>query len=282
MNMDERIARINALYHKSQKDGLTDAEKEEQARLRKEYVASVRANLRGQLDSITIEKPDGTKENLGEKYGKKTSYIKDPDGAARGPQDEHSRIVSESKREIRKRILKIRDELDDKERERGTLLMTERILGHQWFYRSEIILGFASYGSEIGTWELLREALRLGKRVYLPKVAGEGEQARMFFFRIMGLEELKTGYRGIPEPEGDSEEYIYREDEADHTLMLMPGAAFDPYRNRIGYGKGFYDRFLADKEALRLRTIAVGYRCQLVDEIPAEERDVRPYQVICV
>ncbi len=69
MNMDERIARINALYHKSQKEGLTDAEKEEQARLRKEYVASVRANLRGQLDSITIENPDGTKVNLGEKYG---------------------------------------------------------------------------------------------------------------------------------------------------------------------------------------------------------------------
>lgn len=69
MNMDERIARINALYHKSQEEGLTEAEKEEQARLRKEYVASVRANLRGQLDNITIVNPDGTKENLGEKFG---------------------------------------------------------------------------------------------------------------------------------------------------------------------------------------------------------------------
>lgn len=72
MNMEERIARINALYHKSQKEGLTEAEKEEQARLRKEYVASVRANLRGQLDSITIERPDGSKENLGEKFGHRT------------------------------------------------------------------------------------------------------------------------------------------------------------------------------------------------------------------
>lgn len=71
MNMEERIARINALYHKSQKEGLTPEEKEEQARLRKEYVASVRANLRGQLDNITIEYPDGKKENLGEKFGKK-------------------------------------------------------------------------------------------------------------------------------------------------------------------------------------------------------------------
>ena len=71
MNMDERIARINALYHKSQNEGLTEEEKAEQARLRKEYVASVRANLRGQLDNITIERPDGTMETLGKKFGGK-------------------------------------------------------------------------------------------------------------------------------------------------------------------------------------------------------------------
>lgn len=71
MNMDERIARINALYHKSQAEGLTEEEKAEQARLRKEYIASVRANLRGQLDNITIERPDGSMENLGEKFGGK-------------------------------------------------------------------------------------------------------------------------------------------------------------------------------------------------------------------
>ncbi|MGN0166834.1 MAG: DUF896 domain-containing protein [Acetatifactor sp.] len=71
MNMNERIARINELYHKSQAEGLTEEEKEEQARLRKEYVASVRNNLRSQLDNITIEKPDGSMVNLGEKYGKK-------------------------------------------------------------------------------------------------------------------------------------------------------------------------------------------------------------------
>ena len=71
MNMDERIVRINELYHKSQKEGLSEAEKQEQAKLRKEYVDSVRNNLRSQLDNITIEKPDGSMVNLGEKYGKK-------------------------------------------------------------------------------------------------------------------------------------------------------------------------------------------------------------------
>ena len=71
MNMDEKIKRINELYHKSKAEGLTDAEKEEQQVLRKEYVASFRANLRSQLNSITIQKEDGTLENLGEKYASK-------------------------------------------------------------------------------------------------------------------------------------------------------------------------------------------------------------------
>lgn len=64
MNMDERIKRINELYHKSKAEGLNEDEKEEQARLRAEYVASVRANLRAQLDNVTVERPDGTVESL--------------------------------------------------------------------------------------------------------------------------------------------------------------------------------------------------------------------------
>jgi len=71
MKMEERIKRINELYHKSQREGLTEEEKQEQDRLRKEYVANVRANLRAQLDNISVENPDGTIENLGEKFGNK-------------------------------------------------------------------------------------------------------------------------------------------------------------------------------------------------------------------
>lgn len=74
MNMEERIARINELYHKSQAEGLTEEEKTEQAKLRAEYIASVRGNLRAQLDSVTIVNPDGTKTNLGEKYGNQKSH----------------------------------------------------------------------------------------------------------------------------------------------------------------------------------------------------------------
>ena len=73
MTLEEKIKRINELYHKSKAEGLTDAEKEEQQALRKDYIANVRANLRGQLNSITIQKEDGSLENLGEKFGDKNA-----------------------------------------------------------------------------------------------------------------------------------------------------------------------------------------------------------------
>ena len=66
----EQIDRINELYHKSKAEGLTPAEKEEQARLRREYVEAFRMSLRGQLDRIGIVEEDGSVTNLGEKYGK--------------------------------------------------------------------------------------------------------------------------------------------------------------------------------------------------------------------
>ena len=68
MTMDERIARINALYHKSQNEGLTEEEQAEQKKLREEYVANIRAGLRMQLNNIDIQEKDGSITNLGEKF----------------------------------------------------------------------------------------------------------------------------------------------------------------------------------------------------------------------
>ncbi len=72
MTVAEMTKRINELYHKSQDEGLTEAEKEEQKRLRQAYVANVRANLRGQLDNISIIEKDGSVTDLGEKFGSKS------------------------------------------------------------------------------------------------------------------------------------------------------------------------------------------------------------------
>ncbi|MDE7266479.1 MAG: DUF896 domain-containing protein [Lachnospiraceae bacterium] len=73
MGLEERIKRINELYHKSQAEGLTEAEKQEQAKLRAEYVANVKANLKSQLDNVSIQEADGSITNLGEKFRKQTS-----------------------------------------------------------------------------------------------------------------------------------------------------------------------------------------------------------------
>jgi len=72
MITEKKIERINELYRKSKAEGLTEEEKKEQDMLRKEYIASVRANLRSQLNNIDMVNEDGTVENLGEKYGKQT------------------------------------------------------------------------------------------------------------------------------------------------------------------------------------------------------------------
>lgn len=71
MNVEQMTARINELYHKSQGEGLTEAEKQEQKELRSAYVANVRANLRGQLDNISIVEKDGSITDLGKKHGDK-------------------------------------------------------------------------------------------------------------------------------------------------------------------------------------------------------------------
>ncbi len=183
-----------------------------------------------------------------------------------------------AKKNLRRQVLRKRDALSPQEKEQGALLLAERILGHQWFYLSDVLLGFASYGSEISTDEILEEALRRGKALYLPKVEGE----EMSFYRVLDLTQLREGYRGIREPAGNTDRYVYDAAGCSRTLMLMPGAAFDPMRSRMGYGKGFYDRYLADKPMLQLRTIGVGFACQMVESVPSGERDIRPCQVICV
>ncbi len=185
----------------------------------------------------------------------------------------------EKKKEIRKRVLAKREALTPAERYRSAVLVTDRILDHHWFNNAEYLLLFASYGSEISTDALFQEALKKGKRVYMPRVEGEV----MEFYRIASKEELVAGYKGIFEPDGMSEKFLYSEafrQNPDEVLMIMPGAAFDPKRNRIGYGKGFYDKYLADKQ--ELHTIAIGFDCQMVDCINTDENDIKPMQVICL
>lgn len=72
--VEQKIARINALYRKSKAEGLTDAEKREQKVLRQEYLEAIRGNLRSQLNNIDIQEKDGSITNLGQRYGEKTGH----------------------------------------------------------------------------------------------------------------------------------------------------------------------------------------------------------------
>lgn len=72
--LEDKITRINELYRKSKAEGLTESEKKEQADLRREYIETIRGNLRGQLNNISIKNDDGTIENLGEKYAGKKGH----------------------------------------------------------------------------------------------------------------------------------------------------------------------------------------------------------------
>ena len=186
--------------------------------------------------------------------------------------------MAETKRELRKRIISQRGLLSDAERKNSQILLKERILSHQWFCEAKELLAFVSYGSEIDTDDIIAEAYIRQKKVYVPKIEGD----MMTFYRIMPGEELIEGYKGILEPDllTTHEKFVFDREKQNDVLMIMPGVAFDAKRNRIGYGKGFYDKYLADKPDLR--TIAVGFAMQMIPEIEAEETDIRPMQVICV
>lgn len=184
------------------------------------------------------------------------------------------------KRAIRREILKKRDALTVEERRNADVYMTERIIGHQWFYRAEIVLAFVNYGSEISTQEIIEEALRKGKKVFVPKIEVVRNTEVMEFYRVTSMDQLQEGYKGILEPDGSTERFEYEAYQECRMLLLMPGVAFDIYGNRMGYGKGFYDRFLADKELLQTYSIGIGYKCQQVESVPVDEYDIKPYQVV--
>ncbi len=198
--------------------------------------------------------------------------------------------LEEKKKQLRRQMKALRDAISEAERERARVLITERILGHQWFYGANRVLAFMPFGSEIDITEILQETIRQGKDLYLPRT--EGAQIR--FYRVRDLKDLVPGTYGILEPPApaDEGESLYRYDPGEEALRgdarfpelcIMPGLAFDVTKARLGYGGGYYDRFLADKFLLSLQSIAVGFACQQVPELlPVLPSDVRPGQVILV
>lgn len=185
----------------------------------------------------------------------------------------------ETKREIRKRILALRDQLSDVERMEKSVSIVDTLLGLEEYEQADRILSFVSYQSEVELDAFLIRCFQDGKQVFVPLVCGD----EMRFFEITSMQDLNIGYKGILEPAFDEEkEYLLSQDDesAGRDLMIMPGAAFDTKGNRIGYGKGFYDKFLS--KGFDGTKLAVAYELQIVPEnsFEAEETDIRPDQII--
>lgn len=125
------------------------------------------------------------------------------------------------------------------------------------------VYGYLPYNQEVRTVPMLQRALRDGKRVAVPKVYGD----TMRFIYIDDFTQVEKGYAGIPEPIADAP---VAEDE--NALVLMPGLAFDAQGHRVGYGGGFYDKFLALEP--NHPTLALCYDFQMYPHLDTEEFDM--------
>lgn len=147
--------------------------------------------------------------------------------------------------------------------------ITERILALEEYRNAGVVFAYMDLPGEVQTRELIRSCLKDGKKVAIPKV-WSGNEPKMKFYEITGFDHLIPGMMQIPEPDPRCCPCL---DEEEKALVIMPGVAFDLDLNRIGYGAGFYDRYL-HKHTEHV-TAAVAFDFQIFDEVPCEETDVR-------
>ncbi len=164
---------------------------------------------------------------------------------------------------LRHEIREMKRAMTEEEIESRSARLGELFIQSQPYRDAKTIYGYLPYNQEVRTIPMLEQALRDGKKVAVPKVYGD----TMKFIYLEDLSQVEKGYAGIPEP-------IVDEPMAEDTsaLVLMPGLAFTKNGDRMGYGGGFYDRFLADEP--NHPTLALCYDFQIVENLPTEEYDI--------
>lgn len=171
------------------------------------------------------------------------------------------------KKELRSLIREKRKSIPlDRKKELDTIIQ-KSIISQPKFKSSHIIMTYVALNEEVSTDLLIEEAFREGKRIVVPYC---NENSKIGLAEICSLEELKVGAFGIREPLEICRDNI-REELID--LVIVPGVAFDKEGNRLGMGKGFYDRFLQTAKS-HSYWIAPTYECQMVESIPLEEHDL--------
>lgn len=183
----------------------------------------------------------------------------------------------DNKQKIRTQMKEKRDAISEDIRREKEKIITFRLLGSEWYQAAENILVYAAIKSEVKLWDFVQKAWENKKRLFFPKVSGR----QMDFFHIHSEEELAEGAFSVLEP--DTDQYALEQFHTgtflpEASVMLVPGVAFSEEGYRIGYGGGYYDRYLAAHR--NLYTAGIAYAQQLVPRIPAEAHDIRMNEII--
>jgi len=178
----------------------------------------------------------------------------------------------QEKRLIRKEVISRRDALSIETRKAKDENIRRRLLTLPEFTKARAILFYASFRSEVDTMQLLQRSLLEGKTVVLPRV--DTSSTSLVLYSIRSMEDLAPGCNGILEPLLNEDRSL---NDAGIDLMIIPGVAFDEHCNRLGYGKGFYDRLLSRKNA---PAVALAYEEQILESIPADAHDIKMDKII--
>ena len=167
------------------------------------------------------------------------------------------------KKELRRSIREQKRAMTIEEIEQRSARLGQLFAASEAYKNAKTIYGYLPYNQEVRTVPMLEQALKDGKRVAVPKCYGD----EMKFIFMDDLSRVEKGYANIPEPIADGP---IADDET--ALVLMPGLAFDPQGHRIGYGGGFYDKFLSREP--NHPTLALCYDFQMLPVLETEEHDI--------
>ena len=173
------------------------------------------------------------------------------------------------KKELRRQIREQKRAMTENEIVAASQRLGELFLNCRQYQEAKTIYGYLPYNQEVRTVPMLEQALRDGKKVAVPKCYGD----EMRFIYMDDLSKVAPGYADIPEPIADDP---VAEDKT--ALVLMPGMAFTEKGDRMGYGGGFYDKFLAAEP--EHPTVALCYAFQMVESLPTEEYDIPVDRVV--
>lgn len=172
----------------------------------------------------------------------------------------------EDKKELRKIMLDKRNMLNFEDKIKYDKVIYDSIIERDLFINSKNIFIFVSYQNEVDTRKIIQYGLEHNKNICVPKIISKSEG--MISIKIKSFDELEKSKYGILEPK--SNDNIVKPEDID--LILLPGLAFDFYGGRLGYGGGFYDRYLkaVSKESIKL---GITYNFQIIPKVPVDEHD---------